>query len=127
MKKILYTFILFLMLIVIDLYNYSCFGFYIWNNPEIIQTVSANISKEYIDDISNPLKLDCGSAILIEQHTGEILYSYNSHEKLAPASVTKLMSILLIMDSINSGKINYNTLIPCSENASSMRRFTNMA
>ena len=120
MKKFLYTFILSFMIISTTLYNYQCFGIYIWNNPEIIQPVSSSISEEYINDASNPLNLDCGSAILIEQHTGEILYSYNSHEKLAPASVTKLMSILLIMDSINSGKIAYDTPIPCSENAASM-------
>ena len=120
MKKILFTMPFFFYITLITLFNSYCFGFSMWNNPEVTQPVSANISEEYIDDNTNPLHLDCGSAILIEQHTGKILYSYNSHEKIAPASVTKLMSILLIMDSINSGKLAYDTLIPCSERAASM-------
>ena len=57
---------------------------------------------------------------MIEQHTGKILYSYNAHEKLRPASVTKLMSLYLIMEALNQGKIGYDTKIPCSEHAESM-------
>ncbi|MCI9177237.1 MAG: hypothetical protein HFJ28_01325 [Clostridia bacterium] len=53
---------------------------------------------------SADLKLDCGSAILIEQHSGKVLYDYNMHEKLRPASVTKVMTILLIMEAIDSRK-----------------------
>ena len=68
----------------------------------------------------NFLELDCGSAILIEQNTGEVLYSHNEHEKLRPASVTKVMTILLIMEAINNGNLKYEDKIPCSENASSM-------
>ena len=98
----------------------SSFG-YLWSNANNQSvTASSNITGEYTNDTSNPLNLDCESAILIEQNTGEVLYSYNVHEKLRPASVTKIMSILLIMEAINSGKINYDTKIPCSENAASM-------
>ena len=94
---------------------------YIWSNPELsTASVSANITEEHTNDASNPLGLDCGSCILIEQTTGQILYSYNAHEQLRPASVTKIMSILLIMEAIDSGKITYDTQIPCSENAASM-------
>ena len=66
------------------------------------------------------LNLDCGSAILIEQHSGQVLYEQNMHEKLRPASVTKIMSILLIMEAIDSGKLSYTDKIPCTENAASM-------
>ena len=91
---------------------------YIWNSPfdTAIET-SSELTENSIDDNSNPLNLDCGSCILVEQSTGQVLYSYNSHEKLKPASVTKLMSIYLIMEAISQGKINYDTPIPCSENA----------
>lgn len=94
---------------------------YIWNSPfdTAIET-SSELTENSIDDNSNPLNLDCGSCILVEQSTGQVLYSYNSHEKLKPASVTKLMSIYLIMEAISQGKINYDTPIPCSENAESM-------
>lgn len=69
---------------------------------------------------NNPLKLTCGGAILIEQNTGNVLYNYNMHEKLRPASVTKVMTILLIMEAIDSGRIKLTDKVPCSESASSM-------
>lgn len=69
---------------------------------------------------NNPLGLTCGGAILIEQNSGEILYNYNMHEKLRPASVTKVMTILLIMEALDSGKISLTDKVPCSENASKM-------
>ena len=69
---------------------------------------------------SNNLNLESGSAILIEQSTGQILYEHNIHEQLRPASVTKVMSILLIMEAIDSGKISLTDNVPCSENAASM-------
>lgn len=68
----------------------------------------------------NPLNLESPSAVLIEQTTGQILYSHNAHEKLRPASVTKIMSILLIMEQIEKGSLKYDDQIPCSENASAM-------
>lgn len=60
------------------------------------------------------------SAILIEQSTGEILYEFNSHEKQPPASMTKMMSLLLIMESIEKGVLKWNQIITVSSNASSM-------
>ncbi|MBR3002363.1 MAG: hypothetical protein IKF38_02195 [Clostridia bacterium] len=50
---------------------------------------------------SNPLGLESASAILIEQNSGQVLYEHNAHEQLRPASVTKVMSILLIMEQID--------------------------
>ena len=101
--------------------SFAEYSNYIWSSKEnLTAMVSSNITPSYTDDISNPLNLDCGSAILIEQTTGKVLYSYNSHEKLRPASVTKIMSILLIMEAIETGKINYDTPISCSEKASGM-------
>ena len=60
------------------------------------------------------------SAILIEESTGEILYEFNSHEKLPPASMTKMMSLLLIMESIEKGVIKWDQMITVSSNASKM-------
>lgn len=60
------------------------------------------------------------SVILIEQSTGKILYEKNSHEKLAPASMTKMMSMLLIVEHIESGALKWDDMITVSENASSM-------
>lgn len=60
------------------------------------------------------------SAILIEASTGTIIYEKNSHEKLAPASMTKMMSMLLIVEAIEDGKLSWDQMITTSENASSM-------
>ena len=88
------------------------------NNANTTDSSSKEVNTEITDD--NFLNLDCGSAILIEQNSGQVLYSYNIHEKLHPASVTKIMSILLIMESLDSGKISLTDEVPCSENAASM-------
>lgn len=90
------------------------------NNPNFSNAnfVSTPTSSEETE--SNSLNLESQSAILIEQSTGQILYSHNIHEQLRPASVTKVMSILLIMEALNSGKISLTDSVPCSENASSM-------
>ncbi len=66
------------------------------------------------------LELSAQSAILIEQKTGKVLFEKNSHEKLAPASVTKVMSLLLIFEAINEGKLNFDTQVTISEYAASM-------
>ena len=56
----------------------------------------------------------------MEQESGTILYEHNSHEQLRPASVTKVMTILLIMEAIDNGVISLEDNVPCSEKASSM-------
>ena len=60
------------------------------------------------------------SAILIEASTGKILFEKNADEKLHPASMTKMMSMLLIIEAIEDGVINWNQVVTVSENASSM-------
>lgn len=60
------------------------------------------------------------SAIMIEASTGEILFQKNKDEKLASASMTKMMSMLLIMEEIENGNLKWNEMITTSEKASSM-------
>ena len=57
------------------------------------------------------------SALLMDVSTGTVLYESNSHEKLAPASVTKVMTMLLIMEAVDSGKITLNDTVTASESA----------
>lgn len=73
-----------------------------------------------LEDENKILAQNAKSAILLEESTGEILYEYNSHEKLAPASMTKMMSLLLIMEAIENKAITYDQMITVSSNASSM-------
>ena len=70
--------------------------------------------------LGNFLNITSGSGILMDQSTGQILYEYNAHEKLRPASVTKVMTLLLIMEALDNGVISLDDNVPCSENASKM-------
>lgn len=60
------------------------------------------------------------SAILIEQSTKKILYEKDMHTKRSPASMTKIMTLLLTMEAIESEKITYDTIVTVSKNASDM-------
>lgn len=87
---------------------------YTWSNnaKPLTETIPTNATTS--------LSLNVGSAVLIEQNSGQVLYTQNMHEKLRPASVTKVMTILLIMEAIDSGKLSYTDKIPCSEKAAGM-------
>lgn len=87
---------------------------YTWSNSAkpLTETIPTNATTS--------LSLNVGSAVLIEQNSGQVLYNQNMHEKLRPASVTKVMTILLIMEAIDSGKLSYTDKIPCSEKAAGM-------
>ncbi len=129
MRKSMLFFVvaLILSLCVVSTIVYSSDTVYVWSNlsNSISHTQTNNTSEnvQNTNTVSAPvvdLGLESASAILIEQNTGKILYEHNSHEQLRPASVTKIMSILLIMEALDSGKITLDTPIPCSENAASM-------
>ena len=82
---------------------------YVWSSDDEISAVSANVSEN--SNVPTNLNLDCGSAILIEQNSGKVLYEQNMHEQLRPASVTKVMTILLIMEALDNGTITLDTPI----------------
>lgn len=67
-----------------------------------------------------PVSLLTPSAILMEQTTGQILYEKDSHKKMPPASVTKIMTLLLTIEAIESGKISLDDIVICSEKVSKM-------
>lgn len=66
------------------------------------------------------LPLTSRAALLMEKTTGQILFAQNEHEKLEPASVTKIMTLLLTMDAIDSGALAYNDVVTVSANAAGM-------
>ena len=66
------------------------------------------------------LELDAKSAFLMDANTGTVLYEYNPAEALAPASVTKVMTLLLIMEAIDSGNLPLDEAVSVSEYAASM-------
>lgn len=103
-------------------FSYGYSDSYIWSIETDSITVNSSDVSESSSEITenNSLNLESGAAILIEQSTGQILYSHNIHEQLRPASVTKIMSILLIMEQIDNGVLSYTDKISCSETARSM-------
>ena len=74
------------------------------------------VVKAEVEDLAPNAK----SAIMIEASTGEILFQKNKDEKLAPASMTKMMSMLIIMETIENGSLKWDEIITASEKASSM-------
>ena len=82
----------------------------------LFSSTSVTVSAE------NGLKLaeKAKSAILVEASTGKILFEKNADEKLHPASMTKMMSMLLIIEAIENGIIKWDQVVQVSENASSM-------
>ena len=66
------------------------------------------------------LGFDCKSAILMEADTGTVLYESSADNALPPASVTKVMTLLLVMEAIEAGKISYSDNVRASANACSM-------
>ncbi len=69
---------------------------------------------------ANEFSVNAKSAILIDAGTGKILYENNSHEKLPPASVTKIMTMLLVMEALENKQITLEDNVTISEHASSM-------
>ena len=98
---------------------------FVWSNQSEPLTKQTSVSPnnntvETNTENVNHLKLESGGAVLIEQHSGQVLYEHNIHEKLRPASVTKVMSILLIMEALDSGQIALTDKVPCTEDAAAM-------
>jgi len=72
------------------------------------------------EPVAAQLDIKAKSAVLMEASTGKILFEQNSHERLRPASVTKVMTMLLIMEALDSNKISLDDMVVCSEYAASM-------
>lgn len=66
------------------------------------------------------LEIKAKSAVLLEPNTGKILYEHNADEKLPPASITKIMSLLLVMEALDRGDFDLETTVTASEHACSM-------
>lgn len=65
-------------------------------------------------------QIEAGAAVLMEKETGSVLYESNAHDKLEPASVTKIMTLLLVMEAVDSGQISMQDVVTVSAHAASM-------
>ena len=84
----------------------------------LIAIMPMNLS--FANEDNAPLSISSKSAILMDVGSGQILYEKNAHDKLPPASVTKVMTMLLICEALDSGKITLDDSVQISENAASM-------
>ena len=94
----------------------------------------AEVATEYLSDdllteipiipaaatVDTALSIKAKSTVLMEPYTGKVLYESNADEKLAPASITKIMSLLLVMEAIENEKLTLDTKVSASEHAASM-------
>ncbi len=82
------------------------------------QTTPIGIENEKTTDTA--MELPCRSAVLMDAKTGQILFEQNASEALPPASVTKIMTLLLVMEAIDGGSISLSDMVSVSANAASM-------
>ena len=85
-----------------------------------LPTASAAQSAAESQSASGGLSLSCASSILMEKETGTILYEQDAHAKLEPASVTKIMTLLLVMEAVDSGRISLEDTVTVSAYAAGM-------
>lgn len=74
-------------------------------------------AEAYLSD--GDIALEAPSALLMEKQTGQVIYEKNAHERLFPASVTKIMTMLLIVEDIESGKLSLDDTVTASDRAAS--------
>ena len=67
-----------------------------------------------------PITSGAQSVALMEKETGTLIYAENEHERLEPASVTKVMTLLLVMEAIDDGRLHYEDMLSASDHAASM-------
>ena len=84
----------------------------------LIAIMPMNLS--FANEDNAPLSVSSKSAILMDVGSGQILYEKNAHDKLPPASVTKVMTMLLICEALDSGKITLDDSVQISDNSASM-------
>lgn len=90
-------------------------------SPQTPKNETAEADGETVSEpMRDALNLNCKSAVLMEANTGMVLYEQDPDRALPPASVTKVMTLLLVMEAIDSGKIKLDDMVSTSERAASM-------
>ena len=90
------------------------------NNEETAYKTAESSIKSVVTSTTPAFAFESKSQILMEATTGEVIYANNENARLLPASVTKIMTLLLIMEKIDSGGLKYTDEVRCSKEASSM-------
>lgn len=82
--------------------------------------ISCSLSALCIEIKSPNIEINAKSAVLMDANTGTLLYALNENDRLAPASVTKIMTLLLVFEAIDDKALKYDDILTVSENAASM-------
>ncbi len=90
-----------------------------FNSPDLTDPITFDAT-ETVAGVGATLEIPAKSYILMEVNTGEILYESDSHLKLPPASITKVMALLLVVEAIESGQLTLGTMLTASPHACSM-------
>lgn len=86
----------------------------------LFPTYASESAEDVSIETNSSMNLNCKGVILMDAATGRVLYEQNADEALPPASVTKIMTLLLIMEAIEAGKIKLSDMVSTSANAASM-------
>lgn len=77
-------------------------------------------AEDTLETVAGAPMVDAPAVVLMEKETGRILYEENAHDRREPASVTKVMTLLLVMEAIDSGRLSYDDIVTVSAHAASM-------
>lgn len=97
-----------------------CFPLQAFAGGGDIVAVDQSFDEEIQATSAGPAEIKAKSAVLMEANSGQIFFENNSHEQMPPASITKIMTLLLVMEAIDNGKISLEDTPICSEHANSM-------
>lgn len=97
----------------------SMFSFNVYAETEESQE-SAESDTDTSENSANPLNLTAKAAVLMNAETGQIVYALNSQQQLPEASITKIMTMLLVFEAYDAGRLKMDELVTCSEYAASM-------
>lgn len=119
MKSIKIILSLFLCLSV-GLGSLCCFAKTVSSESDISDVDTPVVTEPFSTEMGTNLNIKAKSAVLLDSDSGEILYEQNASEITPPASITKIMSLILIMEAIDEKRLNLNEVVTASEHASSM-------
>ena len=84
------------------------------------EAAPAQTEEEAVVTEAQAKEIPAKSAALMDASSGQLLFEKNAHEKMPPASITKIMTMLLVMEAIEDGSIQYADSVTCSEHAAEM-------
>ncbi len=109
---------IFTMIIACLMFAYSIPAVFAGNDFTSVSAYNENVIQTE-KNVDLPVKIKAKSAILMEVSSGSVLLEYNADKKMYPASVTKIMTMLLVTEAISAGKISLTDTVTCSKNAAS--------